>query len=42
MKDYYCKGIKCTVKNVCKYHFNKNPGIVIEKCTNQKLFERYE
>lgn len=42
MRDYYCKGSKCPAKSVCKYHHNENAGITIEKCTNQKLFERYE
>lgn len=42
MKDYYCEGKKCPVKKVCKYYYTKNAGITIEKCTNQKLFERNE
>lgn len=41
MKDYYCSGKKCPTKDVCAYHYNKNAGIHIEKCTDRKLFERY-
>lgn len=41
MKDYKCKGIRCPVRSVCVYYNRNNAGITIEKCTNQKLFERY-
>lgn len=40
MKDYLCEGKSCPSKKICKYFYNKNAGIHIQKCTNQKLFER--